>query len=538
MSIQILVIFAAILMYSGSAFCSPRTDLDKVKVMKINVVENIYLEEREWSSDKLLSSTSLSHDNNDKHTLKQSTTRTSLTDSLRRLGNFIRYAFLPNGYPASVPPEYTQFQIWNIVQDACSSLRGMMSTRAILEGMGVGRADVTAIQATIQWILRDGSSMLGSLLFTSFSSANFGQNVKSWRLFADTVNNIGITLDMLAPLSRRHFLALVCLGSIFKALCGVAAGASGAAISEHWGRKNGNIADVMAKNGAQHTAVSLLGVVVSVWFANFANTSPRRVWTLYCALTVVHMLANYRAMRVLALRSLNHVRLDIIIRQFLAVTTTVIESKSVQGQLLLAVNVSGLAEARSRVTLQAVARVEPIITPILPFWGRFQPSAYLPGGNNVLAESERKSLVASVETALCNPSQRMYNIAFWTPPSTLLQMFSKAQIKAALTKYQSRHYIILRQVSNSKHQESRKGKLYVSFKAGCSQKDQIMAYLEAYLIQFYGGLMTHNSVLSEDFTEIVDRLFPLLWHALDENDWDLTRIQIAPADASVFTVYD
>ena len=103
----------------------------------------------------------------------------------------------------------------------------LLSTKAILEGFGVGRNDVTAVQASVQWILRDGASMLGGLLFTSFSSANFGQNIKSWRLFADLINNVGITLDMLAPIFRNHFLILVCIGSVCKALCGIAAGATG-----------------------------------------------------------------------------------------------------------------------------------------------------------------------------------------------------------------------------------------------------------------------------------------------------------------------
>lgn len=62
--------------------------------------------------------------------------------------NLFRTTFLPAGYPESVPPEYLQFQIWNTIQDLCSYLRGIMSTRAVLEGLGVGKADVTAVQGT------------------------------------------------------------------------------------------------------------------------------------------------------------------------------------------------------------------------------------------------------------------------------------------------------------------------------------------------------------------------------------------------------
>lgn len=156
-----------------------------------------------------------------------------------RIPEIFMDTFLPSGYPNSVPPEYVTFQTWNLIQDLCSYLRGIMSTHAVLEGLGVGRADMTSVQATILWVLRDGASMVGGLLFTTFSSANFGQNAKSWRLFADYINNVGTTLDLIAPLSKMYFLPLICLSSIFKALCGVSAGASGAVFSEHWGQLQG-----------------------------------------------------------------------------------------------------------------------------------------------------------------------------------------------------------------------------------------------------------------------------------------------------------
>lgn len=148
----------------------------------------------------------------------------SIVFTWNQLISISRSLFLPIGYPNTVPKEYTTYQFWNILQDFCSYLRNIMSTRAMLEGIGVGRSDTTAIQATIQWILRDGASFMGGLLFTSLSSHDFGQNVKLWRLFADSINNIGITLEMIAPYFKSHFLSLICIASICKALCGISAG--------------------------------------------------------------------------------------------------------------------------------------------------------------------------------------------------------------------------------------------------------------------------------------------------------------------------
>ncbi|CAM9093329.1 unnamed protein product [Ectocarpus sp. 6 AP-2014] len=232
--------------------------------------------------------------------------------------------FLPAGYPGSVRPEYLRYRCWDILQDLSSHLRGVLATQAVLEGMGVGRAGSTPLAATLQWMARDGASMIGGLLFTSVASANFGVNIKTWRLFADTSNDIGLALEMLAPLPAfregGRFLRLICIASVFKAACGVAGGATGAAITEHWAIDN-NIADIGAKNGAQHTVASLLGLGLSVWFARAVSVggsaSGSRVWGWYAVLTLVHLLANYAAMRTLALRSLNPTRASLLVTEYL-----------------------------------------------------------------------------------------------------------------------------------------------------------------------------------------------------------------------------
>lgn len=237
-------------------------------------------------------------------------TRTSL-----RLLALLRTIFLPVGYPLSVRPEYLRYQQWNVVQDLSTYLRGILATQAILEGVGVGRAGATPLAATIQWIVRDGTAMMSGLVFTSLLSTNFGVNAKSWRLFADFSVDVGITLDMLAPLFPKRFLLLICLSSVCKSVCGISAGAANGAIVEHMAQTN-NLAEVLAKGGAQHTAVSLFGLGFGMWFARVANQSPRRVWGAYIILTLVHLIANYAAMRVLAFTSINRHRLDVLLRSF------------------------------------------------------------------------------------------------------------------------------------------------------------------------------------------------------------------------------
>lgn len=73
--------------------------------------------------------------------------------SLRNLGThlvgLLSSTFLPTGYPHTVPPDYLKFQTWYLLQDMCSYFRAIMSTKALLQGLGVGRAEMTAVQGTI-----------------------------------------------------------------------------------------------------------------------------------------------------------------------------------------------------------------------------------------------------------------------------------------------------------------------------------------------------------------------------------------------------
>lgn len=151
----------------------------------------------------------------------------------------------------------------------------------------------TPLAATLQWILRDGTGMLGSVLFASWGGRRFDVNVKTWRLFADVINDIGLTLELLSPLFGAYFIYVAVLGSICKSLCGVAAGATRAVITAHFAAEH-NIADVAAKENAQETAVTLLGLISGLLCAKILNANMLRIWIAFFGLTALHVVANYR----------------------------------------------------------------------------------------------------------------------------------------------------------------------------------------------------------------------------------------------------
>ena len=160
-----------------------------------------------------------------------------------KIGQLCRDLFLPIGYPNSVAEGYLEYQFYDSIQGLCSYLRGVVSTSAVLSATGVGDAQATAMSAAMTWAVRDGLGMIGGLLFSYAASPHFDAHVKEFRLFADILNDVALTLDMALPLLlTQHwissllpfvsdylpssYLVLTSTSMLCKVACGMAAGAT------------------------------------------------------------------------------------------------------------------------------------------------------------------------------------------------------------------------------------------------------------------------------------------------------------------------
>nr|XP_023687470.1 RUS1 family protein C16orf58 homolog isoform X3 [Paramormyrops kingsleyae] len=165
---------------------------------------------------------------------------------------FFKSVFLPQGYPDSVSGDYLQYQFWDTIQAFSSSLSGTLSTQASLRGVGVGNQEATVAAATVTWLLRDGTGMLGRILFAWVKGSKLDCDAKKWRLVADVLNDIAMFMEILAPSFPACFTFIVCIAGILKSIVGVAGGATRAALTLHQARRD-NMADVSAKDGSQET---------------------------------------------------------------------------------------------------------------------------------------------------------------------------------------------------------------------------------------------------------------------------------------------
>lgn len=229
---------------------------------------------------------------------------------------FFKSVFLPQGYPESVSSDYLQYQFWDTLQAFSSSLSGTLATQASLKGVGVGNQEATVAAATVTWLLRDGTGMLGRILFAWRKGSKLDSEAKKWRLFADVLNDIAMFMEILAPHFPACFTLIVCAAGIFKSIVGVAGGATRAALTVHQARRD-NMADISAKDGSQETLVNLAGLLVSLLLIPLVTDNPVLTLTLFFLFTILHLFANYKAVRSVVMETFNEARLSIVLQQYL-----------------------------------------------------------------------------------------------------------------------------------------------------------------------------------------------------------------------------
>lgn len=200
-----------------------------------------------------------------------------------------------------------------------STITGLLTTQAMLTGMGVGDSEATSYSALLTWVLQDGTGMIGRIFFAWRFASAFDYNVKTWRLAADYLNDIGMTLCLLAPRWPTHKVLIMCFGSLFKSLCGVAGGATRGALTQHFAKEN-NTGDVSAKDGSQETVINLVGMIVGTYLISWLNGSELSAevkltltWLLFAGLTLCHLYANSRAVQSVVMHTLNLQRTELLL---------------------------------------------------------------------------------------------------------------------------------------------------------------------------------------------------------------------------------
>lgn len=223
--------------------------------------------------------------------------------------------FLPIGYPASVKAEYLDYQVWDSLQALSSYIRGVLSSRFVFQGLGVGDDTATGLGAALAWVYKDGVGIVSSLLFAYKYTPYFDAYPSSFRLVADTLCNLGLLLNMsVGVLPSSYFIVITSLSSICFGCLGIAAGATKSKISSHLA-EGGHLGDLMAKESTQESAVTLLGMLCGVAITSVIGESLALSWVVFFLCTLFHQYANYRLVKVLQFNTLNNQRLWLLSEQ-------------------------------------------------------------------------------------------------------------------------------------------------------------------------------------------------------------------------------
>ncbi len=385
---------------------------------------------------------------------------------------------VPKSFRRGIPSDYVQFQKWNILQDSSSTLRGILATHAVFTGLGIGNG-ASSKKIAMHWVLRDGISKFSGLLFSSLASTTFGGNPKRWRLFADTMNNVGLTLDMITPFCGKYFFVVLILSSVSKALCGVAASASSATINQHWGSMMG--ADIAEIISTSNTLTTVCSLVVTAFGALLLAGVARHIvvaWAIYAVLTIAHMYSNYRAMKAIALRTINSERLKLLMKQLFSHED--FDEFLVQSFAKLVLgprsgNVAAMDEIVNPMPTQLwtwlenhqqqfspalIASLEPILPEPIQTWAFYIRNRYLSRFNRGGSRSVPLSIgvestnfmntTGSVEQSLGantlkngrDSSPQLFSTELWCSPFVIARIIGSDNVTLALDRYRNERYFL------------------------------------------------------------------------------------------------
>jgi hypothetical protein len=98
---------------------------------------------------------------------------------------------------------------------------------------------------------KDGTGMMGRILFAWYQGSSLDSNCKMWRLYADILNDFSFFVDLLSPMfSKGYSIYFISLSGLLRSIVGIAGGATRSALTQHQARQN-NLADVSAKDSSQ-----------------------------------------------------------------------------------------------------------------------------------------------------------------------------------------------------------------------------------------------------------------------------------------------
>jgi hypothetical protein len=231
----------------------------------------------------------------------------------RRKWLWLKQSFIPE----DVTADYYEFAKWRMFQRLMSSTVGVFGTQALLLALGIKSGNRISQAATISWVLKDGLSRVGKMLWASQLGRDMDADPKRFRFFSALLYSLGNGLEIATRIVPQSFLLVATLANTAKLCSMLTASATRNAMYRSFAGRNENIADITAKGEAQITIADLGGMALGIQLSKIIGTSRPKVVATYLILSTIDLFAIWKELRVIEFRTLNLQRSSLVIEHYL-----------------------------------------------------------------------------------------------------------------------------------------------------------------------------------------------------------------------------
>ncbi|XP_060179677.1 protein root UVB sensitive 1, chloroplastic [Lycium barbarum] len=221
---------------------------------------------------------------------------------------------LPEGFPESVTSDYLEYALWRGVQGVAAQISGVLATQALLYAVGLGKGAIPTA-AAVNWVLKDGIGYLSKILLSNYGR-HFDVNPKSWRLFADLLENAAYGLEILTPAFPHLFVPIGAVAGAGRSAASLIQAATRSCFYAGFAAQR-NFAEVIAKGEAQGMVSKAIGIMLGIALANCTRSSTSLALASFGVVTWIHMFCNLKSYQSIQLRTLNPYRASLVFSEYL-----------------------------------------------------------------------------------------------------------------------------------------------------------------------------------------------------------------------------
>ncbi|KAJ8538450.1 hypothetical protein K7X08_027671 [Anisodus acutangulus] len=221
---------------------------------------------------------------------------------------------LPEGFPGSVTSDYLEYALWRGVEIVAAQISGVLATQALLYAVGLGKGAIPTA-AAVNWVLKDGIGYLSKILLSNYGR-HFDVNPKSWRLFADLLENAAYGLEILTPAFPHLFVPIGAVAGAGRSAASLIQAATRSCFYAGFAAQR-NFAEVIAKGEAQGMVSKAIGIMLGIALANCTRSSTSLALASFGVISWIHMFCNLKSYQSIQLRTLNPYRASLVFSEYL-----------------------------------------------------------------------------------------------------------------------------------------------------------------------------------------------------------------------------